>query len=178
MKIPAEEEEAIPQTSQPSPRVQSLWRYPVKSMAGEELGSAQIITRGLLGDRFYALVDTRRKVGTARKLKGILKCSARFIREPQADQPAPPIEITVPDGGRVSREQPDSAAILSKVFEHEVKLHSTSTEGLTFEFAAGTLGGSRYLPPHRGQQEPNQSHRALARRSAQPRAARCANRPY
>jgi uncharacterized protein YcbX len=34
-----------------------LWRYPVKSMMGEELNAAEITERGLLGDRAYALVD-------------------------------------------------------------------------------------------------------------------------
>src|SRR6266568_1295250 len=35
----------------------SLWRYPVKSMMGEELNSAEVTKGGLLGDRAYALVD-------------------------------------------------------------------------------------------------------------------------
>jgi len=38
--------------------VVSLWRYPVKSMMGEELNAADVTERGLLGDRAYALVDT------------------------------------------------------------------------------------------------------------------------
>ncbi len=37
--------------------VAALWRYPVKSMMGEELNSAEVTERGLLGDRAYALVD-------------------------------------------------------------------------------------------------------------------------
>ena len=37
--------------------VVSLWRYPVKSMMGEELNAVPIAERGLLGDRAYALVD-------------------------------------------------------------------------------------------------------------------------
>lgn len=35
----------------------SLWRYPVKSMMGEELNAAGLTERGLLRDRAYALVD-------------------------------------------------------------------------------------------------------------------------
>ena len=38
--------------------VDSIWRYPVKSMAGEELAISAVTERGLLGDRAYALVDT------------------------------------------------------------------------------------------------------------------------
>ena len=37
--------------------VGSLWRYPVKSMMGEELNAAEVTERGLRGDRPYALVD-------------------------------------------------------------------------------------------------------------------------
>ena len=37
--------------------VVSLWRYPVKSMTGEELNATEVTDRGLLGDRAYALVD-------------------------------------------------------------------------------------------------------------------------
>ena len=38
--------------------VVSLWRYPVKSMMGEELNATEVTKVGLLGDRAYALVDT------------------------------------------------------------------------------------------------------------------------
>ncbi len=37
--------------------VVSLWRYPVKSMMGEELNVAEVTKGGLLGDRAYALVS-------------------------------------------------------------------------------------------------------------------------
>lgn len=37
--------------------VVSLWRYPVKSMMGEELNAAHVTDRGLLGDRVCALYD-------------------------------------------------------------------------------------------------------------------------
>jgi uncharacterized protein len=38
--------------------VASLWRYPVKSILGEELTATEITERGVLGDRAYALVDS------------------------------------------------------------------------------------------------------------------------
>ncbi|MEK6192574.1 MAG: MOSC N-terminal beta barrel domain-containing protein, partial [Chloroflexota bacterium] len=37
--------------------VVALWRYPVKSMIGEQLNAGEVTDRGLLGDRGYALVD-------------------------------------------------------------------------------------------------------------------------
>jgi hypothetical protein len=54
---PRQEEEAdMPNATQGS--VVSLWRYPVKSMLGEELSASEVTERGLLGDRAYALVDS------------------------------------------------------------------------------------------------------------------------
>ena len=38
-------------------KIASLWRYPVKSMQGEELPESEVTQHGLLGDRVYALVD-------------------------------------------------------------------------------------------------------------------------
>src|SRR4051794_26061062 len=38
-------------------QIASLWRYPVKSMQGEELNASAVTERGLLGDRAFALVD-------------------------------------------------------------------------------------------------------------------------
>src|SRR5437867_11325420 len=38
-------------------RVASLWRYPVKSMLGEELDASDLTERGFVGDRSYALLD-------------------------------------------------------------------------------------------------------------------------
>jgi uncharacterized protein len=37
--------------------VVSLWRYPVKSMMGEELNASELTDHRLLGDRSLALVD-------------------------------------------------------------------------------------------------------------------------
>ena len=42
----------MPQTTQGS--VSSLWRYPVKSMVGEELTATEVTEQGLLGDRLVA----------------------------------------------------------------------------------------------------------------------------
>jgi uncharacterized protein YcbX len=125
--------------------VASLWRYPVKSMAGEELDSANVTARGLRGDRAYALVDTARgKVGSAksvRKFGDLLKCRAHFVSPPGSDDRVPAVRITLPDGSVVESGQPDVDAKLNAVFGPDVSLVSTAPDGLMLEFAAGTLGG-------------------------------------
>ena len=41
-------------------RVAALWRYPVKSMAGEELDAAEVSWHGLTGDRRWAFIRAGR----------------------------------------------------------------------------------------------------------------------
>jgi uncharacterized protein len=41
--------------------VATLWRYPVKSMQGEELNASYVTTSGLVGDRQFAVVDPGRQ---------------------------------------------------------------------------------------------------------------------
>ena len=44
-------------SSEPVGTVRALWRFPVKSMLGEQLEAAEVTEGGLLGDRRHALVD-------------------------------------------------------------------------------------------------------------------------
>ena len=64
--------------------VVALWRYPVKSMLGEELQSTQVTDHGLYGDRAYALLDRAdAKVATAknpRKWPNLFAFRATLIR--------------------------------------------------------------------------------------------------
>ena len=72
-------------------RVVSLWRYPVKSMQGEELDTATIDDLGITGDRQWALVDLGTGLAlTARRVPELLFASARLVGDD--------VEITLPDG--------------------------------------------------------------------------------
>src|SRR5882672_4358479 len=73
--------------------VASLWRYPVKSMLGEELSASEMTERGLLGDRAYALVDSADgKAATAknpRKWPTLFGFSATFTEPPHTGASVP-----------------------------------------------------------------------------------------
>jgi uncharacterized protein YcbX len=109
--------------------VVSLWRYPVKSMMGEELNSAGITERGLLGDRAYALVDSSDgKVASAknpRKWSQLFDFRAAFVDAPRPGAKLPPVRITLPDGTVVTSEQGDLNRILSRALGREVTLNAT-----------------------------------------------------
>ncbi len=132
-------------TDAPEFRVSSLWRYPVKSMAGEELETVEVTDRGLNGDRAYALVDaSTHKVGSAKNVKrfgDLLKCRAEFLTPPQDGAALPPVRITLPDGRELLSSRPDIDAQLALDFGSGIALVAGAPEGLMLEFAAGTLGG-------------------------------------
>lgn len=117
--------------------VSSLWRYPVKSMAGEELAEVDVNVRGLSGDRAYALVDTStNKAGSAKNVKRfgeLLKWRAEFLDGV--------VRMTMPDGRVLLSDEPDADAVLASIFGATVSLVSHAPKGLMLQFAAGTLGG-------------------------------------
>src|ERR687888_878600 len=109
--------------------VVSLWRYPVKSMMGEELNAAEVTERGLLGDRAYALVDrSDGKVASAknpRKWPQLFDFRAALVDMPRPGAKVPPVRITLPDGTMVSSEQSDVDQVLSRALKREVTLDAT-----------------------------------------------------
>lgn len=106
--------------------VASLWRYPVKSMRGEELPSAELTQYGLLGDRAYALIDsTDGKAATAKnpgKWPTLFRFSATFVDQPTGDAAFPAVHITFPDGSTLSSAARDCHQILSKALNRDVTL--------------------------------------------------------
>jgi len=109
--------------------VVSLWRYPVKSMMGEELNRADVTERGLLGDRAHALIDrSDGKVASAknpRKWPHLFDFRAAFVAPPRPGADVPAVRITLPDGTIVTSDQGDLNQILSGVLHREVMLDAS-----------------------------------------------------
>src|SRR3989449_7732713 len=113
--------------------VGALWRYPVKSMMGEELNAAEVTERGLLGDRQFAVVDRATgKIGGAknpRKWGNFFDFRAAYVEPPQTGSKIPAVRITLPDGAVVTNEQGDLTQILSKAFGRDVAFEEAQGEG-------------------------------------------------
>jgi uncharacterized protein YcbX len=119
------------ETAKATGTVVSIWRYPVKSMLGEELNSSYVTERGLIGDRTYALIDQETgKVASAknpRKWGKLFDFRAAFIEDPpQVVENIPAVRITFPDGTQIfSSDQNGDDDInhsLSSVFGRGVRL--------------------------------------------------------
>jgi uncharacterized protein YcbX len=118
-------------TAEVAGSVRALWRYPVKSMLGEELDSSDVTGRGFVGDRAYALVDAADgKVASAknpRKWAKLFDCRAEFIPDPRG------VRITLPDGAVMAADDPDAALALSSILGRKVALETTAADAPVLE---------------------------------------------
>ena len=125
------------QTRKSIGKVVSIWRYPVKSMIGEELNSSYVTERGLIGDRVYALIDQQTgKVASAKnpgKWGKLFDFHAAFIDSPQTAENIPPVRITLPDGSQIFSNHGEIDRTLSKVLSREVSVMNSSLEKPSYE---------------------------------------------
>lgn len=109
----------------------SLWRYPLKSMMGEEL-NATFIDNSILGDRAFALVDAETgKVASAknpRKWPNLFDFRASYVEPVYAGAPLPAVRVTLPDGSTVLTKQSDFNAVLSQALAREVTLNQATLQ--------------------------------------------------
>ena len=103
-------------------KVKEIWRYPVKSMAGERMHHAQVGARGIYGDRGWAIRDEKAgEIRNARKLPGLLHCKAVYVREP-SESDVPPVQITTPNGATFVSDSADAGARLSELLGRRVTI--------------------------------------------------------
>ena len=117
--------------------IAGLWRFPVKSMGGEQLDKVDVTERGALGDRAYALIDTDTgKVVSAKSVRlfpGLLACKAAFVEPPCSGGELPPVQIWLPDGTSVTSDSGDADRVLSAYFKRNVTLAKAAPEDFTID---------------------------------------------
>ena len=124
--------------------VSALWRFPVKSMKGEQLEQSEVTTRGIVGDRAYALIETdTSKVVSAKSVKNfpsLFGCRATFIEAPQPDRPLPAVRIELPDGTSVASDSAELDSTLSRHFSRDVFLARAAPKDFTIDQFHPDLG--------------------------------------
>jgi len=102
--------------------VKEIWRYPVKSMAGERLQHANVGALGIYGDRGWAIRDEKAgEIRNARKLPALLHCIAAYVREPSGNDVSP-AQITMPDGTTFRSDSAEANARLSELLGRPVSI--------------------------------------------------------
>jgi uncharacterized protein YcbX len=122
---------------EPVGTIRALWRFPVKSMLGEELDAAELTEGGIVGDRAYAIRDRETgKVASAKHSKrwpNLLDCRAAFVDPPGPGDEFPPVRIELADGNSVLSDAADVDAVLSRFFGRDVELARAAQNGYTID---------------------------------------------
>ena len=124
-------------SGEPVGTIRALWRFPVKSMRGEELDAADLGEGGIVGDRAFAIRDRETgKVASAKNPKlwpNLLGCRAAFVEPPRPGDELPPARIELADGSSVMSDATDADAVLSGFFGREVELARAAQNGYTID---------------------------------------------
>jgi uncharacterized protein YcbX len=135
--------------------VSALYRYPVKSMRGESLSSANILYTGLEGDRRFAFLRLRNRSRfpwlTGREVPEMLKFQAEF--DHPAEPRTSPVSIRTPDGNLLPLESEALRADLEQRAGEPVHLlhlgkgtHDSLTLSLMTTSALRTLSAHAGIP--------------------------------
>jgi uncharacterized protein YcbX len=104
--------------------VAQIWRYPVKSMGGEQLTETDVGFGGIPWDRGWAVRDEKAQaIRSARYIPRLLLCSARYLAGTDAGL-VPHVEITLPDQSTVNSDDPKVHDRLSDALGRKVTLWS------------------------------------------------------
>ena len=108
--------------------VARLWRYPVKSMRGEQLHGAAVDRRGLVGDRRFAVWDGEGKFGSCkntrrfRRMDGLLDFRSGY-GPGEAGEAASVPHLVAPDGARHAVPSPGAdAAVRAHLQRDDVRI--------------------------------------------------------
>ena len=112
--------------------IAELWRYPVKSMLGERLERAEIGSRGLTGDRAFAVLDLGSgRIVSAKRLATLFGCSARSVNGT--------VRVTLPDDSELPIDDPELGDRLSTELGRPVGISQVgSISEPRIEIAAGS----------------------------------------
>jgi uncharacterized protein YcbX len=133
--------------------VESLWRYPVKSMGGQEVESAYVGFSGIYGDRIYAFRDAAAPSGfpylTAREREQMLLFRPLFRFAERASKPENQeaaealspgltpvnaesgdlmVDVSTPDGSCLAIDDPALVQLLSKGLRDRHQLRLTQSQ--------------------------------------------------
>jgi uncharacterized protein YcbX len=117
--------------------IKEIWRYPVKSMAGERLESSLVGLNGLPGDRGWALRDEQaQEIRGAKKMPQLMWCSATYLEEP-TETHIPAISMRLMDGTTLKSNDLDANTRLSAMLGRTVTLWPRQPESNTEHYRRG-----------------------------------------
>jgi uncharacterized protein len=105
--------------------VLELWRYPVKSLLGEQVGAVEIVERGIVGDRLYAVTDGAGKLGSGKSTQRFRRLDGLFELRARSGVGSP--LVTLPDGRELPVGGEELDGFLSRRYGDELHIGREST---------------------------------------------------
>lgn len=142
--------------------VAGLWRYPVKSLRGEQVQRLAIEPRGVVGDRRWAVTGSDGKLGSGKTTRRFRRMPGLLSLQSGTDADGS-VWVLLPTGSRRPVTDPVVAAAISELVGETVTLreettvphlddspvHLVATGAVTTleeELGAGSLGVRRFRP--------------------------------
>lgn len=100
--------------------VAELWRYPVKSLLGEQVQAVQVEERGFVGDRLYAVTDRNGKLGSGKTTRRFRRLDGLFDLRARSGGERP--SVTLPDGREFAAGDAELDAFLSERYGDELRV--------------------------------------------------------
>ena len=107
--------------------IKQIWRFAVKSMAGEQLDTCTVGMRGIPGDRGWAVSDAAGKLATGSRFPLLMQCSARY-REAPVNGFVPHVDMRFPDGEQIGSDLLDVNARLTGLLGKPVSLSQLASD--------------------------------------------------
>jgi len=109
--------------------VAGLWRYPVKSMLGEQVAELEITPAGAVGDRAWALREmATRRIVSAKKFPGMYDFRAAYDEPPKPGTFAS-VAIRLPDGRIIHAHDENASDRISAALGRKVQLERCEAVG-------------------------------------------------
>jgi uncharacterized protein YcbX len=103
--------------------INALYRYPVKSMGGDNLHNTALTKNGIPGDRCWTVKDEERGgIKGGKRFPQLMDMHAVLEHEPDALTLSPPVAITFPDQSRTHSTDPNVNQALSAAIGSPVSL--------------------------------------------------------
>lgn len=115
-------------------KVESLWRYPVKSLIGEKLENIDIDVRGVSGDRAYAISNPDGKFGSGKDTRRFTRMDGLFSMSAESLENG--VSIKFPDDTVLTDKDPSMNSKLSQTLGQSVTL---TKEGEVPHFDDGAI---------------------------------------
>lgn len=122
--------------------IDGLFRYPVKSLRGEALQTAEVRVSGITGDRLWAFRDVERNEITSAKRSPLLLHIAASLDN---DDGAPPqARLALPAGEITRTDAPECAAVVSKYSGRQLTLCSLRPASDAAHFARAPVAPEKF----------------------------------